>query len=100
ANHQTHFVDKPTELLKILATNKALKEKFDQLPFKGIVIERNGHIPKGLQSLVDAYGSGPNPKIIKVQEGTLFEGILEAIKNYQSQDAKFAALMNNELKAS
>lgn len=99
-NHQTHFVDNPAEFLKVLASNPTLKNKFEKLPFLGIVVERNGRIPQDLKSLVDAYASGPNPKIIKVQEGHVFEGVLKAIQAHQSQNHQFAELMDTKLKSS
>lgn len=99
-NRRTHFIDNPTAFLQVLEDNPALKSQFEQLPFLGIVIERHGHLPQDLKKLTDTYASGSNPKILKVQEGQLFNGVVEAIKTHQARNPKFAEFLDADLQKS
>ena len=106
-NAQHHWVDQPRECLQMLARHPALQAQFDALPFLGVVVahsNKNHHepnpppLPRRLQQLVDAYSTGSHPKILKVSEGQLFEGVINAMKMHQRQNAQFASGMSPALK--
>lgn len=96
-NQTEHFVDDPKTFLKILQERPELKKQFDALPFLAIVIEGKNALPKQLKALVDSYAIGNNPKILKVKEGHLFEGVVESTLKYLSKNPEFASNVDLEL---
>ncbi len=102
-NSTEHWVDDPKQCLKLLALHPELQAQWDALPFVGIVIthpesHKKGTLPNRLHQLINAYSTGPNPKIIRIPEGHLLDGIRKVIQNHQSKNALFAAGMSPNLK--
>lgn len=96
-NQTEQFVNDPKAFLKILEKNPDLKRKFDALPFLGIVVERNNSMPKQLKALVEVYSAGSNPKILKVREGELFDGVVKDTLKHLSKNPEFASNVDTEL---
>lgn len=98
---------------------KFIKE-FNKMPFIGIVVDRGDGRSEvayladmfgqknNIKSLIDSVetpaqevksaGNLLNPKIVKVQEGHLEEGIKEAIALYSEQNPKYKAKLGKSLK--